>query len=779
MKHEENYARFIVILALVSTACGGDDLECGPGTHPYGDRCVADVSSCGDGTKLVDGQCVPLCADNEIWTGKHCVPDYQCAPGTSPVAGQCVPTCTKDEYWNGQSCSKTPRCALGTVFDENTGSCVPNELICAKGTHLDNGQCVPDTSACGDGTHLENGQCVPNRLPAPDVVESTDPTGKVTFDLPDPGKSITLGGTVDTPIDLNGDSIVDADYDRFSFSAQAGTWIRVHATSEGAAHPAFALVSDDTDAQGQVLYARYAVNPLGVDTEREFYLPRSGNYTLVVSDYTHVTSDLFGWLALPVGGDDFTYLITVDNLGDPTPTPIASVPASKTGDSGAGALAFYQMKDLKLHDARVAQHMGKPSGMMASDTFGALMLFGPKGTLVRESLSYSLTGDATILFAATEPGDHLLVVDHLLSIGPVTDYELRVEQVDTVDCGAANCAAGTLAQGTSKLLYWDLKEDNVFAMGAKVPDTESSSLQVQRMDAGLVPVGEKTSASKYGPAKIRTYIEKDQRLYLLLTGYNGNAIASYELDVKTPTVDRLTSATTHSGLKVHEMPLDIYPSAGMGRWDAAAGQVILSTSFTTAWPNWTQPLEEYLTLGFEPLPKLRDTTDPAFPNSILPPLMAYMPKAGRFLYQTKDDAGGDIVGASYDTTFHALTPISLATPTAGNPVSKTNQGLIPTAGWSLFGFSVPKGQTVALKVTPKGTEPLQAEAWIVTPGRHQYTSGNHSWVADKEEIGLGILARQAASAPGQEVQLLVEAPYDDTQLVFIRNIDAGDPTGRA
>jgi hypothetical protein len=663
------------------------------------------------------------------------------------------------------------------VFDEELGACVPNDMVCAEGTHFLDGKCVPDTSDCGPGTHLDGGQCVPDQLPPADVLESSDPTGKVDFDLPDEGKSITLGGTVGTPVDGDGDSYVDPDYDRFGFTAEAGTWLRIHATSEGAAHPAFAVVSNEVDAQGYALYARYAVNPLGVDTEREFYLPRSGTYTLVVSDYSHVAADLFGWLSLPVGGDDFTYYITVENLGDPTPVALSSVPVSKAGKAAPGGLTFFELTDLQVHDVRVVRNMGKPSGQANSDVFGALMLFAPSGALLRENLAYSTAGDATILFAATSAGDHLVVVDHLLGVGPMADYELRAEQVATVDCGSTDCSAGTLAQGTSKLLSWDVTEGMVFAVGATVPDTAAETLQVQMMDAGLVPFGTMSSASKYGPAKLRTYVQEDQRLYLLLNGYNGAAIPTYGLDVRMPLVDVLTSGAVHAGLMVHEMPAGTYPSTGLGRFQASAGQIVLSTGFGTTWPGWSDPVEGYMSLGFEDLPGALDVSDPAFPNSAIQPLMAFMPSAGQYLYQTKDGGGGDIVGSTYDTTFHALTPSVLGSPTPGNPVEKTGQSLVATAGWAVYEFSVPKGQVLTLSLTPQGAALLQPEVWIGTPGRRQYASGAHSWVSDAAETGLGVLARDAALAPGEVVEVTHEAPYDGVQLVFVRNVGAGDPLG--
>ncbi len=761
-----------LFLSFFSAGCGGDDLSCGPGADKYGDRCVAKISSCASGTTLVDGVCVPACAANEVWSGTSCVTDRQCQEGTKLVNGACVPACDGEAYWDGQVCAKVPRCALGTVFDEQAGECVPNELVCGEGTHFDGEHCVPDTSECGPGTHLQGAECVPDTLPPPDVEESDDPVGAV-FDVPDAGQSLTLGGIVGTPTDQDGDGYVDPDYDRFTFTATRGTWLRVHATSEGAAHPAFALVSEQDDGEGVPLYARYAVNPSGVDTEREFYLPRDGSYTLVVSDYAHVTADLFGWVTLPVGGDAFSYFVTVENLGDPAPTSVSSLPAVKYGSMAQGALSFYQLEDLQVHDARVIRNLGQPSGQPGNDVFAALMLFGPSGALVRENLAYATDADATLLFAATAAGDHSVVVDHLLAIGPGVAYEMRAEEVTTVDCGTSSCATGSLDAGTSKLLSWDVVEGTVFAAGVEVPDTATATLRMQMMDEGLVALGDPTSASKYGAGKLRRFFEEDQRVYLLLHGDQGAEIPSYALDVDAPVANSLVSGTVHGGLPVHEMPA-VYSSAGFGRLTAAAGQVILSTGFSTAWPAWTNPVEAYLTTTFEAIPGMLDATAPAFPSAGMEPLMAYVPVSGTRLYQVTDGASGDIVGAIYDTTFHALTPVGLGTVLPGSSAQRMAQ-TVGGSGYTVFAFEAGSGQTAAISVAPQGPG-IHADIWVATPGGPQYASGSYSWQSDEASSGLGVVARQSASGAGEAVSASHEVAYDGVHLVFVRHLGAGAPT---
>lgn len=770
------YVPVLISLCLAAVHCGGDDLECGPGAKKYGDRCVAEISDCAPGTELVDGKCEPVCAENESWNGSKCVADTACAPGTELVDGECVPACEDGSYWDGQTCSVLPSCAEGTTFDEDAGACVPDESLCAEGTHFDGGVCVPDTESCGPGTHLDGGTCVPDALPDPDVVESSTPDGVADFDLPGSGGTVSLGGTVDTPADGDGDGYTDPDYDRFSFSAQAGTWLRIHGTSEGAAHPAFVVVSDATDADGAPLFVRYAVNPGGVDTQREVYLPFDGDYRLIVSDYGHVTGDLFGWLALPVGGDDFTYYVTVENLGTPTPSPVSSVPAAEAGDLTGGALAFFELTGLAQHDVRVVRHLGMPEGKMNNDVFGALMLFGPDGTLLRQNLALATDADATVLFAATTDGDHLVVVDHLLTIGTNLDYEWRAEEVASVDCGASDCSSGSVGEDVSRLLSWDLVEGTVFVAGAYVPDTATSTLRVQMMDEGLSPIGDPASASKYGPAKLRRFAASDQRLYLLLRGSGGDEVPAYTLDVRTPLADLLTSGNTHSGLPVIGMPADTYPEAGVCRFVADAGQVLVATGFSTASSAWTDPVETFVSTTFDVTPPALDVTDPAFPNSALAPLLAYAPEAGYGLYQVTDGAGADIGAATYDVAFHALEPSGLGTPAPGTPVGETSQALDAAAALAVFGFDGAESQQVTVTVTPESGAQLEPEVWVATPGYRQYVSGSHEWVSDANGWALGVLARGAATAAGESVTVPITLPYDGVHLVIVRDIGAGAPT---
>jgi hypothetical protein len=213
-------------LSFCLSACGGDGTECGPGTTDQNGTCVPDILECGDGTVLQDDQCVPICGTDQYWDGTQCVNTPECAAGTTfnSQTGECEP-CPQGQYWNGTACQIVPECDDGTTFNAATG------------------KCEPDAEACGPGTVFINGQCVPEELPDPDVVESTDPVGEAPFNLPAAGQSVSLGGVVDEPTDLDGDGWADADWDAFTVTVPAGTYLRIRATSEGAALPAFMVLS--------------------------------------------------------------------------------------------------------------------------------------------------------------------------------------------------------------------------------------------------------------------------------------------------------------------------------------------------------------------------------------------------------------------------------------------------------------------------------------------------------------------------------------------------------
>lgn len=80
------------ISAMTLMSCGGDDTTCGTGTHEVDGVCVPDTT-CGDGTQAQNGECVPVCAagTKADMTSGQCVPDGSviCPQGTTFQDGQC------------------------------------------------------------------------------------------------------------------------------------------------------------------------------------------------------------------------------------------------------------------------------------------------------------------------------------------------------------------------------------------------------------------------------------------------------------------------------------------------------------------------------------------------------------------------------------------------------------------------------------------------------------------------------------------------------------------
>lgn len=189
----------------VSTSIPGSG-TCGAGTELVGGVCVPDIDGCAQGTILneatntcelsqticgagtsFDEGTEACVADSDITCGsgtsldeesQTCLPDGDanttCGTGTELVNNVCQPTI--DGCGQGTVLDEdTDQCVLGaggcgegTSLDEGTGTCVPDDgITCGSGTVLDSGtsQCIPDGGSgtvCGTGTQLVSGVCVPD-----------------------------------------------------------------------------------------------------------------------------------------------------------------------------------------------------------------------------------------------------------------------------------------------------------------------------------------------------------------------------------------------------------------------------------------------------------------------------------------------------------------------------------------------------------------------------------------------------------------------------------------
>ena len=156
--------------------CVPDTIKCDAGYHLENGVCVKDALVCSEGFQLNEAgtECIPVVNVDECKTGFHrdetgvCVPDeIKCGAGYHLENGVCVAdklVCSKGFELNeaGTECIpiiEITACPTGQHRDE-TGKCVPDTEKCAEGYHLKDGMCVPDEDLCDEGYHRENGVCV-------------------------------------------------------------------------------------------------------------------------------------------------------------------------------------------------------------------------------------------------------------------------------------------------------------------------------------------------------------------------------------------------------------------------------------------------------------------------------------------------------------------------------------------------------------------------------------------------------------------------------------------
>jgi hypothetical protein len=150
-------------------------LSCGPGTTQQGDLCVADNPvTCGDGTTPVNGVCVVahpiVCGDGTVEQNGVCVVAHPivCGDGTVEQNGACVVAhpivCGDGTVERNGACVVAHPIVCGDGTVEQNGACVvANPLVCGPGTTPVGGQCViQNPIVCGPGTVTVGTTCVPD-----------------------------------------------------------------------------------------------------------------------------------------------------------------------------------------------------------------------------------------------------------------------------------------------------------------------------------------------------------------------------------------------------------------------------------------------------------------------------------------------------------------------------------------------------------------------------------------------------------------------------------------
>ncbi len=767
----------VAMLALVMGACDG-------GT----------TTTCGAGTVEEDGTCVPMCGDDEYWDpdGAECVsvqcdngmyfnPDTgeceeitECAPGTELVNGECLPACSDIEYWDDtlEECVEYPECGVGTVLNEATGECDPLITECAPGTVFDEatGTCIPEV-VCGADTHPENGECVPNVLPEPNVPEAAENNDVMfdgtpaQFDIGAVNETVTLGGVIGVPSDLDDDGLIDADWDSFVFLADAGTYLEIRAISEGATMPAFAIWGIDDD--NYIVYDRWALNPNGIESMRRAYLPIDGVYVIQVSDFTNALGHpfAFGLNTIPVGGEEFTYFIKVTTLPAPVFTDVDTIPDVLEGDFDDYDVDGYNLLGLTASDIVNIYSLGQPLPDTPNNVYGAVMLFDVAGTYIGSYRAGDDTADLFAWFAAQTDGDYQLVVDYWVLLGPAREYRVDLDFMPLIDCDVDDCTDLVLPEEDMLMIGFDVLQFEFFA--ATVYASADLDPVVYLLDSNLVtvdfsdgPWGDEDESVSAGA------LTGDTHFYLVILDYYGRE-APVTFEQVQPPMDELVVGTEYTGTTL-DMPnaFSMGDAIGANYFNAQETMIAyIAPPVCDTWPNESYAFARRAGLRFNYVEmsggSLYWANNPVFPVQV----------GGLYEYVVLDTGGGPVTGLDYTTTAFMLDATNVGAPVYGTPVDRANLDLHTDAGVAFVQFTTEEDKAYFIDVTPTANSEIllegqvfeyfsfDADGYLVSdPG------GDHfiRWEEDPEE----------AAGAGDPISFVYLSFYDGDYTLMLRNLNA-------
>lgn len=336
-----------------------------------GAGCGDSGSDCGAGTIDQDGTCVP---ENPV----------ECASGTTLVGSECVP-------------DGSVICETGTMFDMDTGTCVPDITGCAEGTVLVGGECVPE-----------------DEVLAGDVQEPAEPNGlnagdtPGTFTTPAVGESLVIDGCITPFEDVDQNSELDGDFDVYVFSVTEPTLLDLTADGVGGLAGGFWIQPLGELADSG--WVRYGVDMTQDTAQRQVYLPAAGDYALIATDSRAV----FG---LPFGSADTCYYITVANVEVPAATPIAAGGDIIEGTFGSD-VAFYSYDP-------AAQDLLFGTVIAPSESVAAGLTIMVNDQLVRTSPFDGLSADALSFVGGLNDNDEVIFV-----VDPVIEYAVNAVDFD-------------------------------------------------------------------------------------------------------------------------------------------------------------------------------------------------------------------------------------------------------------------------------------------------------------------------------------------------------------
>jgi len=761
----------VLALALVH-GCGGDGTKCGDGTVAVDGTCVPDIGQCGPGTVSQGGTCVPACPQGQFWDGAACADVPACADGTvfDAVSGTCVPACGEDQYWDGNGCSDVPACGEGTSFDPDTGGCVPDAGACAPGTSLVDGECVA-TLACGEESHPEDGQCVPDQPPVPDVFESEDDTRQTPFDLPAAGESILLGGALDAPRDKNDDGYPDPDWDAFAFEAQANTWLRIRAVSEDATLPAFTVDYQELAEDGGLVWRRVALAPDSRDCQREVFLPYAGDYVLWVSDYNHVAAFIFQYSTVPVGGDDFTYQVSVENLGVPQPQAVA-LPHTDTGNVADGSLGFYAVSGPGARDfLELTARPVRPEGLDESDVYPALLLLGADGTLLGSYTSYA-TWESAALLHAVQSGQTVTVVrDFFTTVGPRPLVTFAARALTPTDCDVTNCSTVTVTDEQSLLLSWDLAAGDFFVAGSYFGPEDATMIHQRLLDDTLVPLSDQQMVYPGQHGAVWAYADRSMDIHLWMRWGDAEPAGELDTEVRVHPTGEVTPGNSYTGLPILEMPPGTLYPAGIQHFAGQGDQVVFFSSLTTQGGGWSNPIDMIMSPMLETMGPVIDVNAWNFPEGHVTPTFTYVKDDGHKLHYVYDGMG-DPSGGTYGVTMEAYAPIALGRVDVDAPAERT---LESPSGLKFYTFEAGRNQYVEITVDGVLASDILPEIWVMNFGEAIWDWIYYRWAADPDAPGMGLVVAETAPAQFEPFTAGYVSPYDGMSLLLI--MDASGEAG--
>lgn len=247
------------------------------------------------------------CGDDDSGGGETC------GPGTVLSGGQCVP-------------DGSVICQTGTTYNADTGKCDPDISGCGEGTVLVDGQCVPD-----DGTIEADLEESPE--PNDGFAEGDDIAGIV--DLPAVGADgVVVHGCVTPYRDLDDNGNPDIDYDMWLVSTDGPALVEITADGVGGLAAGFILLPGEQQSLLDAGWQRFGLNLTGDMSKRQVYLPAGGIYALVMSDSRSLFLEDGA-----AGSEDTCYYTTISQVAVPEPLT-ASADELMQGTIG-GDTVFY------------------------------------------------------------------------------------------------------------------------------------------------------------------------------------------------------------------------------------------------------------------------------------------------------------------------------------------------------------------------------------------------------------------------------------------------------